>query len=137
MRGTWVGRISVKGTIYAPSSAIEIDDNDIAYPLATRGAILRHLRISGAKARAGYTDPMFGGELDTNPAARQTVLTACVQTAAVRATTLASRLPCGENAGDVVLAKAGVRFLTPETPGAQANAAVIEWWSDRVTTGAS
>lgn len=140
VRGKWVGRVSVKGTIYAPSSAVEIDDNDVAYPLATRGVILRHLRISGAKSRSGYTAPWFGGDIDTDPVARTAVLTACRQSEALKQSTpLANRLPCGENAGDVILAKAGVRFLTPQIVGQanQANAPVVEWWSDRRTAGAS
>lgn len=139
VRGNWVGRISVKGTIYAPSSAVEIDDNDIAYPLATRGVILRHLRISGAKARAGYTDPMFGGDIDDSPAARVTVLTACTQTPAVQAIALSARQPCGDNPGDEILTKAGVTFRGAEIPSQYnpANAPIIEWWSDRNTTGAS
>lgn len=137
VRGKWVGRLSVKGTIYAPSSAIEIDDNDVGYPIATRGVILRHLRISGAQKRTNYSDPWFGGKVDTNPAARVAVLTACSQTAAVQATPVADRKPCGENVGDRVLAKAGVNFMTPQTTGQnQANAPVIQWWSDRLTKGA-
>lgn len=127
LRGTWVGRMSVKGTIYAPSSAIEIDDNDIAYPLATRGAILRHLRIGGAKSRANFTDPMFGGDIDDIPAARSTVLTACVQSAARR-----TAGDVCDPAQDDVLTEAAVRFLVTDT-GTQADVPVIDWWSDRRT----
>lgn len=135
-RGNWAGRVSVKGTIYAPSSALEIDDNDVAYPLATRGAILRHLRISGARARTGYTDPMFGGEIDRTPAPRVATLTACRRTASTLADSTLSRQPCGDSPGDRVLTQAGVRFMTPEQQGnvtSQANAPSMEWWSDRRT----
>ncbi|MFV0318559.1 MAG: hypothetical protein ACK5O2_16555 [Microthrixaceae bacterium] len=137
LRGTWVGRVSVKGTIYAPSSAVEIDDNDIGYPLATRGAILRHLRISGAKKRTNFNDPWFGGTIDDTPLARRTVLTACVQSPARQAAN--PRVPCDADQGDQIVTKAGARFLPPEnpTPGSQADAPVMEWWSDRRTAGAS
>jgi hypothetical protein len=139
-RGTWAGRVSVKGTIYAPSAAVEIDDSDIAYPLATRGAILRHLRISGATTRSGYTDPMIGGDIDRTPAPRVATLTACRRSAADLADPATADLPCGENDDDRMLTQAGVRFMTPEQQGetvSAANAPKVEWWADRRTGGSA
>lgn len=132
-RAKWFGRVSVKGTIYAPSSAVEIDDNDIGYPLATRGMILRHLRISGARPRANYTDPLIGGELDKVPADRSAVLTACVQSAARQG----ADEPCNEGAGDRTLARSGVVFTVDpddlDDPLPKANVPKVRWYSDEVS----
>ena len=136
LRGTWKGRLSVKGTIYAPSSAIETDDTDIAYPLATRGVILRHLRISGWGARSGYTAPSITNQVDNTPRPRQAIFTACIQTTARRT----AGLPCNKNAdgsaetSDRVVTTASVKFLVntttnlPDTP-------TFVWWSDRRMRG--
>jgi hypothetical protein len=131
LRGYWAGRISVKGTIYAPSAAVEVDDNDIAYPLATRGAILRHLRVSGVGKRTGYTDPMIGGTLDQTPTPRQAVFTACIQEAADRA----ARTPCGSGSNDRVLTAASVTFQPVGTGPTPQWAPIVNWWSDRRRTG--
>jgi hypothetical protein len=98
------GRISVKGTIYAPSSAMEVDDTDSAYPLATRGAVLRHLRISGFRFRQNYDAPAIDTRVDRTAAPREVTVTACIQSAADRA----ARKPCGPQ--DRVLTRALVRF---------------------------
>lgn len=132
-RTNWFGRVSVKGTIYAPSSAVEIDDNDIGYPLATRGMILRHLRVSGSRPRVNYTDPLIGGKLDKVPADRAAVLTACVQTAGRRS----ADEVCDASAGDRTLARSGVVFtvdpnhLTDPLP--KANVPKVRWYSDEVS----
>lgn len=98
------GRLSVKGTIWAPSSAIEVDDTDNAYPLATRGAVLRHLRLSGFRFRSGYSSPPIDDYVDQTPAPREAIFTACISTSAH----LAARAPC--QTGDKILARARVRF---------------------------
>lgn len=98
------GRISVKGTIYAPSSAVEVDDTDSAYPLATRGAVLRHLRISGFQLRQNYDAPAIDTRVDRTAAPRQVTVTACIQSAARRA----AREECG--GPDRILTQALVRF---------------------------
>jgi hypothetical protein len=74
------GRLSVKGTIYAPSAAIDIDDTDVWYPLASRGLIARHLRIRGFQYHSGYNEPAFSNWLDTTAAGREVVFHACGKT---------------------------------------------------------
>jgi hypothetical protein len=71
------GRMSVKGTIYAPSASIDIDDTDVWYPLASRGLIARHLRIRGFQYHSGYNEPAFSNWLDSTAAGREVVFYAC------------------------------------------------------------
>ncbi|MCO5322457.1 MAG: hypothetical protein M9922_13770 [Microthrixaceae bacterium] len=129
-RTNWFGRVSVKGTIYAPSAAVEIDDNDIGYPLATRGVILRHLRISGAKPRANFSDPLFGNQLDKEPNPRVAKLTACIQ----EGVNPASPRPCDPDV-DRVVARSGVRFAAdPTDPNpTAADVPEVEWYTDATT----
>lgn len=101
--GYWAGRLSVKGTIYAPSSAIEIDEGDNAYPLATRGAVLRHLRVSGWKFRSGYSKTPISNEIDRTPAAREADFIVCKPASGSVASS-----PCGPS--DTKIAAARVRF---------------------------
>ena len=127
--GRWTGRVSVHGAIYAPSSAYEIDDTDTAYPLATRGAVLRHLRVSGYGFRNGYSGTAFGGDLDRTPQPREATFTACLQSASRQA----SGAKCEEGEGDRIITRAQVRFEIDETvPDEAARAVVprIEWWSN-------
>ena len=132
-RTVWFGRVSVKGTIYAPSAAVEVDDNDIGYPLATRGVILRHLRFSGARPRSGFTDSLFGGDLDKSQAPRSAVLTACLQDDVSATSTRA----CDRAAGDRILARSGVRFeVAPATGSVIADVPRVEWYTDEATAGA-
>ncbi|MFV0315922.1 MAG: hypothetical protein ACK5O2_03035 [Microthrixaceae bacterium] len=128
-RTNWFGRVSVKGTIYAPSAAVEVDDNDIGYPLATRGVILRHLRISGARPRSGFTEPLFGNFIDKTPNPRLATLTACIQDPLP-----ASPRPCDPDV-DRVLARSGVRFDPDVTEANPTSADVPEvlWYSDDST----
>lgn len=122
------GRISVKGTIYAPSSAIEIDDTDLAYPLSTRGAVLRHLRVSGFRFRSGYDAPAIDNTVDRRTSPREAIFTACISTPAH----LAARAPC--QAGDQMLTRARVRFeIDPTTavaPERRARIPKIVAWTD-------
>ncbi|MCB1256167.1 MAG: hypothetical protein KDB26_03630 [Microthrixaceae bacterium] len=122
--GYWAGRYSVKGTIYAPSSAIEIDDGDYAYPLATRGVVVRHLRVSGWKSRPNYSGIPISNNLDTTPAPRDATFIACEQSAARK--TAAAK--CESNQGDKILAASRVRF---EVNSAAKTASVpkVQWWS--------
>jgi hypothetical protein len=71
------GRMSVKGTIYAPSAAIDIADNDVYYPIAGRGVVARHLRIRGYQTATGYGTPAFSNYLDKSQTARAVVFFAC------------------------------------------------------------
>lgn len=98
------GRISVKGTVYAPSSAMEVDDTDSAYPLATRGVVLRHLRISGFRFRQNYDAPAIDTRVDRTAAPREVTVTACIQSVARRN----AREECG--GPDRILTRALVRF---------------------------
>jgi len=73
------GRISIKGTLYAPSDAVEIDDGDVYYPLFSRGAIVRHFRLTGFAPHPGFNEPIFDNWVDTTPAAREVVFLACAK----------------------------------------------------------
>ena len=132
--GQWRGRFSVKGTIWAPGSAIEVDDSDVAYPLATRGAVMRHLRVSGWGARDGYTLPAFDNQLALTPAPREGSFVACLQSDTRRSAGHA----CGEGPGgddDKILSRARA-FFTPFPDGSgNPNSwdwdADIQWWDNR------
>lgn len=122
-----VGRVSVQGTIYAPSSAIEIDDTDVAYPLATRGIVARHLRVSGFAPRDNYDGFAVDTYVDRTPAPREALFTACV------AIESDADEPCGD--GDRILTRARVRYelATSEQepdPEKRAKLPVIQWWSN-------
>jgi type II secretory pathway pseudopilin PulG len=121
--GKWTGRFGVQGSVYAPSSAVEIDDTDYAYTLATRGAILRHLRVSGWGARPGFSGPAFGGNVDKTPVAREATFTACTQSAL----RLAANLACNAGQGDKIITRSGVRF-EPDASGL-ARVPNHVWWS--------
>ena len=71
------GRLSVKGTIYAPSGVVDIDDTDVWYPIASRGIVARHLRIRGFQYRSGFNEPIFNDYVDKTSATRQVVFLAC------------------------------------------------------------
>jgi hypothetical protein len=73
------GRLSIKGTVYAPSAAIDVDDTDVVYPLVSRGLVVRHLRIRGFKYRSGYAEPAFSNYLDKTTSAREVVFYACAK----------------------------------------------------------
>ncbi len=73
------GRMSVKGTIYAPSAAIDIDDTDVDYPIASRGLIARHLRIRGFQYHSGYSEPAFSNWIDTTGAGREVLFYVCAK----------------------------------------------------------
>lgn len=73
------GRMSVKGTIYAPSASVDVDDTDVWYPIASRGIIVRHLRIRGFQYHSGYNEPAFSNWLDTTPSGREVVFYACLK----------------------------------------------------------
>ncbi len=132
LRGNWIGRASVKGAIYAPSAAIEYDDNDVGYPLASRGIIARHLLITGAKTRQFYADPMIGGLLDRVPATRTAVFTACTKDPADPD----PGQPCGQGSNDRTLTQAEVRFEVALSGPADNRIVnwvpVTTWWTDRV-----
>lgn len=123
--GQWRGRVSVRGTIYAPSGAVEVDDTDVAYPLATRGAILRHLRITGFAPRNLYDGVAIDNTVDRTPQAREATFVACIQVAT------SATQPCGS--GDKVLSRARVRFEIDSTetdPVKRAKIPSVQWYSE-------
>jgi hypothetical protein len=71
------GRLSVKGTIYAPSGVVDLDDTDVWYPIASRGIVARHLRIRGFQYHPGFNEPIVNNYVDKTPATRQVVFLAC------------------------------------------------------------
>jgi hypothetical protein len=71
------GRLSVKGTIYAPSGAVDLSDTDVYYPIAGRGIVARHLRIRGYQNASGYGTPAFTNYLDKSQTPRAVVFFAC------------------------------------------------------------
>jgi len=75
--GVRQGRVSVKGSIYAPSAVVDIDDTDVWYPIASRGIVARHLRIRGFQYHPGFNDPAFNSFVDKTAATRQVVFLAC------------------------------------------------------------
>ena len=105
----------------------------VEYPLATRGLIARHLRMSGYGFRSGYSGTAIGGSMDKTPAPREATFTACIQSASRRS---AGKL-CGEDETatdrDKILTRARVRFgVRPAANGNPATADVpqVLWWSD-------
>jgi hypothetical protein len=71
------GRMSIKGTVYIPSGAMDIDDTDVYYPLAGRGIIARHLRIRGFQNHSGYGTPAFSNFVDQTESERDVVFLVC------------------------------------------------------------
>ena len=71
------GRMSINGTVYAPSAAIDVDDTDVFYPIFGRGLIARHFRLKGFGYHPGYSAPIADNFLDTTAAARSVVFLAC------------------------------------------------------------
>lgn len=128
------GRVSVQGTIYAPSDAIEIADGDVMYPFASRGLVARHLRVRGMQFRPPYNDTSITNDIDKSAHDRLVNLVACSRSSANVTT------PCGSLAGDKVLAKAGVRFAvdtSPSAPSSPPDAKVripqVLWWDSEKT----
>lgn len=122
--GEWRGRASFRGTVYAPSAAIEIDDTDVAYPLSDRGIILRHLRFSGFAYRGAYDGKAISNNLDKTRAPREMNLVACKQSDGRRTLPVAQR-DCDPDKGDIVLTRARVRFS-----GDQSEKPELVWWVD-------
>lgn len=126
------GRVSIQGTIYAPNDALEIADGDVMYPYASRGIVARHLRVRGMQYRPGYEDASIAGAVDKAPNDRQVELTACLRT------TTNVTAACGTTSGDVILARAGVRFTidtrTPTTPPAErTKKPIVLWWNSEAS----
>lgn len=125
----WIGRLSIQGTVYAPSAALEIDELDSAYALAARGLVLRHLRVKGFQNRPGYNLPVIDTQLDTRQQPREATFVACLNPAGTGSAT-----ECNPSAGneDRILTKARVRFEAvqdPSVPGGWRPEVI--WWNDQ------
>ena len=131
--GEWRGRLSVRGTVYAPSAAIEVDDTDYAYPLASRGLIARYLMVSGWANRVNYDLAAVGNQSDPTPSAREMTFVTCSQSAARQAS---GNQGCDTAAGDRIWTQARVRFeLDPAATVAAANKSRVPkvmWWSENL-----
>lgn len=129
--GQWLGRVSVKGTVYTPSAAIEVDDPDNAYPIATRGAVVRHLRMSGFGFRPNYDGMAIDTLIDRTPIPRDSLFTACTQTNARQT----AKSPCDKTQGDKIITTARYRFDLDQSSSvpAQNKARLpnLVWWQTR------
>jgi hypothetical protein len=131
------GRFSIKGTIYAPTGAVDIDDEDVLYPFFNRGLVARTLMLRGFR----YRIPVPIADvpvLDRSQAAREGTFTACVR----GASNTASTGICDTTKGDRILARARVRFeiqtnwVDPACGGdtmcsarTRARVPKVQWWS--------
>lgn len=129
--GQWLGRVSVKGTVYAPSAAVEVDDPDNAYPIATRGVVVRHLRMSGFGFRTNYDGMAIDTATDRTPTPRDALFTACTQSNARQT----AKAPCDNAQGDRIITTARYRFDLDQSSSvpAQNKARVpnLVWWETK------
>jgi hypothetical protein len=106
---------------------MELDDTDAAYPTASRGVIVRHIRVKGFANRSGYSEPAIDTQLDDTPTPREMTFIACKRTPAhtTTPTVLSDVKQCGFYSDDQVLTRARVRFVpisgTDSTP-------TVTWW---------
>jgi hypothetical protein len=127
------GRMSVKGTIYAPSAAIDVDDFGIRYPLFSRGLVARTLMFR----RVGTQEapPAANNTIDKTPKPRTVTFTACVRDALYPPSVDPSGWRCGLRSGDSILATARVQFGLdiPANPSPtnlpKARVPKILWWT--------
>lgn len=129
----WVGRASMQGTIYAPTAAIEYDDWSVAYPLAARGVVARHLRIK-AYDTLDYAGPAIDTQIDNRRAAREVTMNVCERGPGRQPTTSnplggsTSNRECNASLGDRIMTKARVRFdyVSPTVWEPH-----VLWWTDQ------
>ncbi len=115
------GRVSINGTIYSPSDALEIADSDSRYPFASRGLVARHLRIRAYNTPMSPQEPSISNKLDGTPAPREALFIACIRNDST------STAACGSASGDRVLTRARVRFGLDNAK--LAKVPNIVWWS--------
>ena len=121
------GRFSIKGTVYAPSAAIDVDDEDVLYPFFSRGLVARTLMLRGFKYRI---DTPVGDipTLDKSQNPREATFTACIRAVGRENATTA----CDSLLGDKVLSRARVRFEIQTNwsdPTTRARVPKIQWWN--------
>ena len=128
------GRLSVKGAIYAPSHALDIDDEDLTYPIASRGLVTRHLRMRGFKyADPSWQESVFNNYVDSRPSARQIAFVVCAKSSGPCPSTIPNpaynpanpESPTNQKtlANPDVIGRAGVSFE------AQTNKPAVAVWS--------
>lgn len=117
-------RTSVRGTIFAPSDALEVSDGDNFYPFASRGIVARHLRVRALEGRNGYSEPLVTNQIDRTPNSRSVVMVACRKAAG---RTVADE--CDSAQGDLIVAEAGVRFDPPPVGSSAAWTPTVLWWN--------
>ena len=71
------GRMSFKGTVYAPTAAIDVHDTDVSYPIFGRGLIARHFRLKAFSYAPGYSDPIIDTALSSEVADREVLFFVC------------------------------------------------------------
>ena len=69
--------MSIKGTVYAPSAVIDVDDGDVYYPIFGRGLIARHFRLKGFGYHPATATPIADNFLDSTAADRSVVFLVC------------------------------------------------------------
>ncbi|MCU1356441.1 MAG: hypothetical protein JWM89_1859 [Acidimicrobiales bacterium] len=139
----WVGRTSIKGTIYAPSDAVDFSDNFAKYPLFQRGLIARHLKIEsygyiGSRVSSGSCAVNVACEptahvadIDPTPFVfpRTVTFTACTQAAT------GNQDVCSEADGDKILGTVSVVYHVTPANGPTLAAAnkpeVLAWATSR------
>lgn len=117
----FVGRTSIKGTVYAPSDAVAFSDSFTKYPWFERGLIARHLRIGSYRFLRDPSKPCASGTIcepaahiaDISPTPfvfpRVVTFTACTQAST------GNQDVCNANEGDTVLGT--VKVIYHVTPG--------------------
>lgn len=118
------GRVSINGTIYSPSDALEIADTDSRYPFASRGIVARHLRIRSYNTPLSPQEPAISNSIDSTPKPREATFVACV-----RADTTKTEA-CGTLSGDRVLTRARFGFGLDNSK-ASAVPGIVWWSTDR------
>lgn len=125
--GKWLGRYSIEGTIYAPSAGIEVDELDAAYPTASRGIVVRHLRVKGYNTRGAYAEPAVSIELSDKVAPRVATVVSCIRASGRASVTT----PCDSTQGDRILSRARVQFKDPPAHDTTTPTDVsVQWWTD-------
>lgn len=121
------GKFSALGTIYTPSAAISIDDDQVEYPFFGRGLVARTLMFRGFK----YKNKVPVGDvppIDKSQKPRQVLFQACTRPGL----TATDTRPCGSVAGDTVMSRALVRYEVDKTVAdvtKRARIPKVVWWS--------
>lgn len=122
------GRFSAKGTVYVPSGAVSIDDEDVNYPFFGRGLVARTLMFRGFRYR-NVTPIADIPVIDRSQKPREVTFRVCTRPGL----TATDTRQCGTVAGDKVLARAKVRYEPDRSatmdPMTRARVPKVVWWS--------